>query len=322
MSEFGPTPVDVEKETQGVVIAKEIAGLRSRARTDADYEVILQKALELKSLFEITPESELSGEIAEQVEKAKEILGSDVLGPEAVEKAFGIKINSAEVPSIPFSATELEKAKGLGQFLVLRANRDLDGNPLTMERMEGLLSARFEGRDEKVLYDTDWYKDEKFFTEETPVMKWALTSKEVIPDSTNKNYLEQTETIISYLNQAFPGGALPKEFQEAIEEFNGKRSEIEGLIDSDWKEAAARLEALKITELTRQKPVEALYDLIMYRENNEQRLLENIYTWTKRRRSDGRLVYVGGFESDGVGVGADGPGHRSDYLGVSFSRSR
>ncbi len=322
MSEFGPTPEDAEKETQGITIAKEITVLRSRARTDADYEAILQKALELKGLFGITSEPELGGEIAKQVEKAKEILGSDCLGPEEVEKAFGIKINSAEVPSIPFSATELEKAKGLGQFLVLRANCDLDGSPLTMERMEGLLSARFEGRDEKVLYDTDWYKGEKFFTEETPQMEWALTSKEVIPDSTSKNYLEQTDTIIGYLNQAFPGGALPKEFQEAVEEFNGKRSEIERLIDSDWKEAAARLEALKITELTRQKPVEALYDLIMYRENNEQRLLENIYSWTGRRNSGGGLVGVGGFGSDGVCVDADGPGDRGGALGVSFSRSR
>ncbi len=115
---------------------------------------------------------------------------------------------------------------------------------------------------------------------------------------------------------------MPKEFQEAVEEFNGQRAEIEGLIDSDWKEAAARLEALKITELTRQTPVEALYDLLMYQQNNSERLLENMYSWTGRRGSGGLLVGVGLFLSGGVRVRADLPGLRSDDLGVSFSRSR
>ncbi len=176
MSEFGPEPVDAEKEEQGVAIAQEIATLRSRARTDADYEAILQKALELKSLFRITSESGLSGEILEQIEKAKEILGSDCLGPEAVENAFGIKVNAAEVPNIPFTIPELEEAKSLGQFMVLRVNRDLGGGPLTMQRMADILKGKFEPEGEKVLYDTDWYKAEKFFTEETPPMEWALTS--------------------------------------------------------------------------------------------------------------------------------------------------
>jgi len=321
MSEFGPTPEDAEKEAKGMAIAKEIATLRSRARTDSDYEVILQKTFELKGIFGITSESALEGEIAEQIEKAKEILGNDCLGPNEVKKAFGIEIKSTEVPSIPFSAAELEKAKSLGQFLVLRVNHDLDGSPLTMQRMEGLLKTRYESEDEKVLYDTDWYESEKFFTEETPEMEWALTSKEVIPDSTDKNYLHQTDTLKDYLNQVFPEG-LPAEYQEAVQEFTSQRDEIERLISDDWKEAAARLEALKITQLTRKTPVETLYDLLMYHQNNGERPLENMYSWTNRRYSGGRLVYVGFFESVRVFVPARGPDSRSDGLGVSFSRSR
>jgi hypothetical protein len=188
--------------------------------------------------------------------------------------------------------------------------------------MQGLLETRFDAKGERVLYDTDWYKDEKFFTEETPQMDWALTSKEVVPDSTERNYLQQTEVMVNYLGQAFPDGTLPAEYQEAVQEFTSQKTEIERLISDDWQEAAARLEALKITQLTRQTPVEALYDLLMYQQNNEKRLMENMYSWTGRRGSEGRFVPVGRFGSDGVGVSAYRPDDRAGPLGVSFSRSR
>jgi hypothetical protein len=165
MSEFGPSPEqEAEKETQGIVIAKEIAELRSRAQTDADYEVVLQKTSELKGLFGIASESELGKEAVESIEKAKEILGGDCLGAEAVEKTFGLKLESAKIPAIPFSATELERAKSLGQMLVLRANKGPDGKPLTMQAMNNLLKEKYKKAGSKLLYDTDWYKGEEFYT--------------------------------------------------------------------------------------------------------------------------------------------------------------
>ncbi len=68
------------------------------------------------------------------------------------------------------------------------------------------------------------------------------------------------------------------------------------------------LEGLQITELTRQTPAEALYDLVAYYQTMGERLLPNVYTWTKRRSSEGGLVDVGCFESDGVDVDASPPG--------------
>ncbi len=41
----------------------------------------------------------------------------------------------------------------------------------------------------------------------------------------------------------------------------------------------------------------------------------------KRRNSEGKLVNVGNFKSDGVNVNANEPDNRNDNLGVSFSRS-
>ena len=95
----------------------------------------------------------------------------------------------------------------------------------------------------KILYKTDWYKDEEFFTKETPELSWALTSKEVIPDSTGKNYLKQTEVIIDHLkNKVFKGMEMPDEYKEAILEFEEKKEEIQKLISSDWQKAAEILE--------------------------------------------------------------------------------
>ncbi|MCL5795647.1 MAG: hypothetical protein M1338_04830 [Patescibacteria group bacterium] len=322
MSEFVPIPQEeAEKETQGIALASEIAQLRDQAKTDKDYKIILQKTLELKRLFRVAkPETKLTGEIAEQIEKAEKILGKDCLGPEAVEKTFGISLESAKIPSIPFSSAELEKAKEMGQFLVLRVSTGPDGEPLTIEVMNDLLREKYATDESKVFYDTDWYKDEEFFTNETPEFTWALTSKEVIPNSTDKNYLGQTDAIVEYLNQIFPAG-LPEEYQQAVEEYQSQRIEIESLISSDWQKAAEQLELLEITKLTRQTPVEAIYDLLMYHQNNGERLLENMYTWTKRRRSDGRLVDVGFFDADGVDVNNWRPDYSLDGLGVSFSRS-
>lgn len=291
-----------EKEMQGIAIASEIAAIQRRAKTDEDYQQILEKTSELKKLFGITvPEGRLTGEISKQIEKAKEILGKDFLGPEAIEKTFGTKIESAEIPAIPFPQAELEKAKELGQFLVLRINSGPDGKPLTMQSMNNLLEEKYETDGSKVLYDTDWYEKEEFFTNETPRLAWALTSKEMIPDSTDKNYLEQTDAIVDYLGKIFPED-LPEKYQKAIQEYQNQRTEIEPLIDSDWQKAAERLESLEITKLTRQAPVEAIYDLLMYHRNNDERLLEGKYTWTKRRDSDGRLVGVGDFGSGGAGA--------------------
>ena len=269
-------------------------------------------------------EKELGFKVTEKYtsqEKAKEIMGKYYLGSEAVEKAFGIKLEINEIPAIPFSMGELEKAKKLGQFLVLRVNSGPDGQPLTMQSMNNLLKERYEKDSSKVLYNIDWYEKEEFFTNETPKLTWALTSKEVIPNSTDKNYLEQIDAIVDYLNQISPEG-LPEEYQKAVEEYKNQRAEIEPLIDSDWEKAAGMLEELKITELTRQSPAEALYDLVLYFQTNGEKLLPNRYICTKRRASDGKLVNVGGFGSGGVCVYSNEPDYSRGFLGTSFSRSQ
>src|SRR3989304_293049 len=76
-------------------------------------------------------------------DQAKEIFGNDFLGREAVKKAFGIDIPKAEIPAIPFSREDLERARELGQFLILRYNKAPDGQPLSMKKMNDMLEKQF-----------------------------------------------------------------------------------------------------------------------------------------------------------------------------------
>lgn len=255
-------------------------------------------------------------------EAAREIMGGDYLGPEAVEKTFGVKLEAGEIPPIPFTTAELARAEELGQFLILRVNRAPDNAPLTMEKMNALLADKFKkAKKGKVLYNTDWYNSEEFYRNDTCKSRWALVSKGLVPNSTSKDYLQQTEILTEYVkNQVFAGTALPAEYQTAIAELENKKDQLRQLISNDWQKAAIELSKLKINQLTRQDPTEVLYDLLVYFQQNA-RLLENRYTWTLRLSSVGRLVLVGGFDVDGAGVRGGGPGDASGYLGVSFARS-
>ncbi len=274
---------------------------------------------------EILKESKLEGSIKEQIDKAQEIMGEkEVMGPSEIKKAFGIEIKESEVPPIPFNEAELERAKELGQFLVLRVNEAQDKESLTMEKINQLLEKDLKDKDKgKILYSVNWYAKESFYTNETPNIGWALTSKEVIPESTSKNYLEQTEEIAQYLEaEVFNSTEMPTEYKEAIKELKDKKEELAKLIKTgDKSKYEPELSKLKLNKLTRQSPVEALYDILIYFQNNNERLLENKYTWTHITDSDGKRVRLGYFDSDGTGVNGNSDDDSYSTLGVLLSRN-
>jgi hypothetical protein len=258
------------------------------------------------------------------MEKAQEIFGEEFLGPEAVKKAFGFEVR--DVPLIPFSVEDLERANKLGQFLVLRVDTMPSGDKLTMKKMKELADAKLSVSGKgKLLHSGDdpnsWYKNEAFHTTETPRLGWALVDNDLIPDTKNKNYLEQTDVLVEGIgDRLFKDTVVPNEYKEAIKEFEDAREEIKGLMSSDWQEASRRLAGLKINQLTRQNMSEVTYDSIVKFLNNNERLLESPYTWTISRSSDGFLVYFGFFGSRGAGVGRGWPGDASALLGVLSSR--
>jgi len=296
MSELGPSPQsEEEKETQGISFAKEIADLRSRAETDEDFSAVLSKIQTLKELYGLVPSSEakLSSEVTEQMAEAKEILGQDFLGPEEIKAVFGLE--TIEVPPIPFSREELERAKELGQFLILRTDQ-IPPDKLELPHTRKTL-------------------------ESAPETRWALVTKELIPDSTNKDYIDQTDQMITYLEeQVFSGRGLPPEYESAATNFRGQKEKLKKLAESS--DITKTLADLAITKLIRQNRDELLYDLEVYKAVTDQYLLRGDYAWTSSRDSAGNMVDVGRFDSDGIHVCRYRPDTPNPNLGAVLSRSQ
>ncbi|MDP2670867.1 MAG: hypothetical protein Q8P13_00135, partial [bacterium] len=74
------------------------------------------------------------------------------------------------------------------------------------------------------------------------------------------------------------------------------------------------------SKVRRRKPVEIIYDTLLYYGTNKESLLENSYDWTGVQSSGGGFVDVGSFASDGLDVGGDTRGGTGSGLGVCPSR--
>ncbi len=249
-------------------------------------------------------------------------------GPSELEKTFpGMKIDLKDVPTLP-SESEIQRHAALGQALRLRISKAPDGSKLTMQKMHQLLQDEFtKSKDGKVLYsaEDEWKLKSTFFTEEVPELAWGFTSDEVLPNSTGKNHLQQTQLIAEYAKSTlFKSEQMPQEYREAMAELTAQQNEIQQLMSSDWKAAADRLANLKINKLMRATPVETLCDLLVTFRNSDpkkrKRLLEKKLTWTATQSSDGFLVFVGRFAPDGVYVNDWSPDYSHDDLGVVLAR--
>lgn len=261
-------------------------------------------------------------------EYAQELFGRDFLGPEQVAEALDIEIPWDMVPEIPFTEDELDQAFELGQYLILRVDQDADGTPLTIANLNQRLQERFRKKGHgSILWDTSWYEDEEFFLNDPPRLKWALATRELMPESTSKDYLDQTLTLAEYVrNQVFKDIPLTEEFEEALAELDRQKTALIKLRDdvnagrASWQDLAKKLVGLKINQLGRQKPSEAVYDSLVMLETNNERLLEERLNWAVGMTSDSRLVYAGEFDADGLDVSAWYPRFGHEDLGVVFSR--
>jgi energy-coupling factor transporter ATP-binding protein EcfA2 len=237
------------------------------------------------------------------LEKAKEIMGAAYEGPEAVKATWGTELRPDQIPSIPFTIEELERAKELNQVLRLRFDKDPSGNPLTMSKMRQIIDAGLPAG-QKTLWNTDWYKGEKFFTTETPQSGWALVSKEPLESTKSKNYVGQTEQLIAYLTtEVFKNSPLPADYQAAVDEFNTAKAGIAGLIAAEkWQDTSLQLSKLTITQLLRPSMAETMYDAMLEFKVSGKRVLPDKYAWSSTRSSDGYLVNFGYFYADGAHV--------------------
>jgi len=270
-----------------------------------------------------------------EFQEARELLGEDLIGPEEIEKTWGVK--PEDVPEIPFSREELERAKEMGQMLVLRVEKTEDGKPMSLEAMIDIIQKRWdkEGKG-KLLYTDNKYKNWKErtesddFSKKAPRAGWAFVSKELLPQSTSKNYAQQTEVMVAYLKDTvFKDMEIPEEYEEAFQEWEQVKQtdkNIQELLRHpdnpkyDWQQAAKELAELKITQLTRQSIQETIYDLALYYDKNGKRLLPYVYTRSNSRSTDGDLVHLGHFDAKGVYGNGSTPNRRYGHLGVLLSR--
>lgn len=277
------------------------------------------KAIEGKTA---TPEAE-SGQTS--LEDAERIMGANFLGPEIIKQTFGIEVK--ETPPIQFSSEELERAQELGEQLILFVDQAADGQDLSMAKMNEVRNGKAaDGK--QLLYKwesgskKEWYEKETLFSELTPTAGWRLVSPEVIPNSTDKDYVDQTQAVADYLtNEVYKGVPLPEKYQDALKSFQEQKEEIKELLGSNWNKAGERLEGLSLTKLTRETPPEALYRLILAEKKSGKKSLATKWTWTKTRSLDGGFVRVGPFGVGGVRVDGDEPGYSRGPLGACLSRS-
>jgi len=266
------------------------------------------------------------------LETAAEIMGSNFHGPDAVEKTFGIKIPESEIPAILFSTEDLERAKKLGEILILRTDTAPDGQPLTMGKMDELLENKYKKGEKRALLITGKSDKGDFFTEEAPELRWALV-KGVVPDSTNKNYLEQTEILAGYITgTVFKDKDIPEEYTEAIKELEEQKEDIAALMETDQKKAAELLVNLKINQLARHTPAEIIYDILVHDQSTGNNLVAsrapngfplNCRVRTNRLSSDGKnIMDIGEYTHlFGARMNENHPGYSTVDVGLSCSRT-
>jgi len=226
-----------------------------------------------------------------EFEEAREIFGKDFLGPEAAEATFGVELSQDEIEQIeeiPFSREELEQAKQLGMMLVLRVPRigkDKNAKSFSINSVREAFKDDDKLGDPKkkksnIFYDQDWYDNESFAAQDTPSLGWGLVMKEVLQESRSKNWDEQEEVL----------------------------------------KAWAKENNIDPSKVRRRKPVEIIYDTLLYYGTNKESLLENSYDWTGVQSSDGHFVFVGVFASAGLLVLSDTRDRTVSILGVCPSR--
>ncbi|MDO8507934.1 MAG: hypothetical protein Q7S53_05230 [bacterium] len=234
---------------------------------------------------------------ADIFKEAEEIMGKDFLGPQAIENTFGIHLESKDVPKIPFSKEELENAKILAQFLVLRTDKAPDGKDLTIMKMEKI--AKDVSKPIMVGRQCKRALKKEGLINELPRKGWALVTKH--PLDYNVDVMSHNATVIGYLKRnIFDGQEIPIEYERAFEEFAAALDFVKDLRIRGGKKSENNdiIKNLKITELTKPSVSEVIYDSLVYQKNNGIILQKDLAILTKSCPLSKGFVFVGSGENN------------------------
>jgi len=220
----------------------------------------------------------------QSLEEARAILGDDVLGPEEVMAAFG-HASKTNVP-LEFTGEQLRAARSAGEMLVLRVAHLNDNTALTLLQLVPRFPQAF---DQRLLRQAgyqlkdDWGIElEPLAATDTCAVGWALVRKQILDDSRNCPYDEQSAALQRYA--------------EALH--------------------------VPATTIRRRSAIETVYDTVLYFAARDVRLLESTWDWSDSRTVDGGYLNVGGFGSGGMQILSYSTAVRHGSLGVCPTRQR
>jgi hypothetical protein len=115
------------------------------------------------------------------IQQAKEIMGSNIIGPEELSQINEMKLALPEnLPGIGYTAEYLE-VKKKDYILVLGVSHFADGTMVTIRNLKYIFGKESEIK-EPCFYNQDWYECEDFI--DTPMKdEWFLIRKDVYADS-------------------------------------------------------------------------------------------------------------------------------------------
>lgn len=189
---------------------------------------------------------------------------------------------------------------------------------LTLKGVQEKIGNRIVG-EEKFLYsgnNTDaWYKkqNENFYFTTQSRPGYYFSTKSGLEGSGNKNYLQQTEMLATWLLSNSHLSTNPELIIEAIDDFNSKKESIAKTLKKDWQQAGSELTALPINQNFRENGVEFAVRMLSYRKAFGKYIFSGQYAWLNELASDSVVVSLGfcgadGMDEDGWGADSDGGG--------------
>src|SRR3989339_563521 len=265
------------------------------------------------------------------LEQAREIMAENFYGSARIKKAFGFEVPASEIPDIPYSPAELQRAKALGERLVLRVSPDDSGQYLTMKKIIELAQPRLIDDYKLQLYNVDRHQMEDFYQTNFLKTEWRLISGSFVAGSTNQNYLHQTRLLRDHLKAL--DFLSKKEESDCSDEILQQLSEQMGvdwnkqeIIDqnkytANWREVTRKIVELLINQNHRRTPSEIIYDWVLeFSRTKDIGLFKKNFDWTSCLSSSGHLVYIGCFVSDGMSVDGSDPNDSDNNIGVVSQR--
>ena len=107
-------------------------------------------------------------------------MGNNIIGPYELEKINWIKKIDSPIPTIPYTANELEDKKN-DYLLILAVDRLANGEKMSIRNLQSVFGKDPEIK-EPCFYNQDWYDKEQFI-DVSLKNEWFLIRKEVYEDS-------------------------------------------------------------------------------------------------------------------------------------------